>query len=464
MTGLRFAFTLLVVSGCAADTSATGEDPLVVAVDRIPQWLAPLARLSTPEERFLIRLVYAGLYEPVYEAGAAAIVPGLASGLPQPVDETLTYYHVTLASTATWHDTRPFEAGDVVYSWNVLMDTRNEYGDRAFLSRLVRRITSAGNGAVRVVLSRPILPQDVAGLLSFPIMPRVIDGRLADRLIHPDSIRATGEPSVPGAGRFRVDGPLDGSDLLQLRSTDGTTLILRAFTSRDERSRAVQSGEVDLVLAVDSALAAVWPGGGTVVPAAPVTTALVLNPDQPTLGSIDRRRVVSASLLEAFRDCSPTTAHRLPRAEFTVSFPQSRGGLREFAARLGMAVRCLKSELVTNSTAGTPRSPLTLDAAVVILGEEPSDIAEVLDIVGPTRAAAARQVKRLYEAWSNSGERERRMLLRDSVIRLLQAQELIVLLETRPQGFTSGPGVQGLSMLPDGTFDLRRLSRRTQRP
>lgn len=454
------------------EQNLTEDDPLVFGVSRIPDHLSPLSLVRTPEEQFLVAMIFEGLYQ----AGPGSrepVVPTarLARGLPQPLSEDLMQFIVDLREGARWHDGQSFTPADVEYSWRVLRDPRNDYPDRILLQAYVLSISGIGcNGCVRVRLARAAAPEDVAWLLTFPVVPHKQEASrgltLSPLLVHPDS--ASGRDVLQqllrhpvGTGAFALEGKLrPGAPILNLdRVGTGMGVVIRAIATPVAQRAALENGEVDVLLEPDSSL--------LVRPPYPlearesertVQIALVLNPAKATLASDERRRRVASLLRLALGElreqgCSGG-GQRLPDDEFRVVTMESGPLLEAARGRLRKAVACLGAVLRVSRARGSTGHMQTPshDGMLIRLGDRIGDVSAVMVPLLRTQDVAYGSAARQYGDWLATPSRVVRDSIRSRLLRTLEDSGGLVYVAERRHTILVSKMVTGVSVGPDGTL------------
>lgn len=461
------------LTACAGPReSLTDKVPLVLGVSRIPEHLSPLSVVRTPEEQLLAAMIFEGLYQTDPGAREAAIPTArLARGLPQPLTEDLMEFIVDLREGARWHDGQSFTPADVEYSWQVLRDPRNDYPDRILLQAYVISISGTGcRGCVRVRLARAAAPEDVAWLLTFPVVPhkhRASRGlTFSPLLVHPDS--APGSDVLEhllrhpvGTGAFALEGPLGpGAPILNLgRVGTGTSVLIRVIATPAAQRAALENGEIDVLLEPDSSL--------LLRPPSPlearesqrtVQIALVLNPARATLASEERRRRVASLLRAALAEPSEQGCsrggQRLPADEFRVVTTESGPLLEAARGRLRKAVGCLGAVLRVSRARGSTgliQTP-SHDGMLIRLGDRIGDVSAVMVPLLQTQAVAYGSANRQYGDWLATPSRLARDSIRNHLLRTLEQSGDLVYVAERRHTILVSAMVTGVSVGPDGTL------------
>jgi len=80
-------------------------------------------------------------------------------------------YHIKLRIDVKWHDGRMFSADDVIYTWQVITDQRNDSPLRGRLIDIVDSFEKVGSHEVTVDFRHPVAPDDAFWLMTFKIIP-----------------------------------------------------------------------------------------------------------------------------------------------------------------------------------------------------------------------------------------------------------------------------------------------------
>jgi len=473
--GRRYRLVILTASCIAAywwmiERGGLGPSPervgaaLVIGAPEVPRLLAPLSLVEGQSQLTLVGMLYEPLYEEtVDKADSLDWRPTLARDFPSPIDESLMSFDVRLSRESHWHDGRAFGAEDVVYSWRALVDVRNDFADRVLLRSLIRGVTSVASDRVRVSFTRAVSPADVIRLLSFPIMSSRFGGRFSPLVIHPDSARAN--PLLTkflrnpvGTGPYHVAHALepDATSLLLRGRIPGRDVVWRLLPDSASQRTAVSAREIDVLLDADTSVTLVRGAFSRRLESTePKRVVLVLNPNSPTLSSVERRQRVVELLRNArseVRDsasCSP--ARRLPASMFRVIALQSVGALWRVEDRLRSIVACGSSSLRLLPRRGgvAPFGSRDVDGVLVALGDRGGDIAPIMEGLGQIASGVSYRSLAVFERWRASPRRSVRDSLRNEVLKELGAEAMLVELSVQRLGVLLSGRVRGVEIRPE---------------
>ena len=227
---LCVAGLLAAVAACGA-TQVADRDVITVAVPSSPNSFDP--RVGTDE---VSQRVYQLVYDNLFNLDESLRVsPGLATGWETPDNRT---YLVHLRDGVTFHDGRAFDAGDVVYTFESLIDP-DFLSARKGAYRMLDRVEAVDARTVRFTLKEPFGSFPIN--LVLPIVPAGAG----------DSLRQA--PIGTGPYRF-ISYAVD--DRLALARFDGywqgparnTGLVLKVVPDDIMRGLELRKGTVDLVV------------------------------------------------------------------------------------------------------------------------------------------------------------------------------------------------------------------------
>lgn len=238
------------------------------------------------------------------------IVPELATVLPTVANSgvsrdglTITYH---LRHGVRWQDGAPFDAGDVVFTWRLIMDPRTNVVTRLGYDK-VARMTEVDPYTVRVRLKEPFAPAVTSlfgpGEVPMPILPRHLLASVADinHAAFNDKPIGTGPFAIqhydPSTGVTLVAnpdywrGPPHLKRLDFLIETDANTVLVMLRTAELDVARVLGEHAVEL---------SKTPGIRIVHQAAPEDLYLALNTSHPPLDDLRLRRAIAMAVDRRF--------------------------------------------------------------------------------------------------------------------------------------------------------------------
>ena len=284
---LTVAFTSHPAVSQTPSPALTADEPLRIAFHRDDGSLSPF----TFEHGYsLMTLVYDTLLWRDQEGNSQ---PWLASGIER---ETETRFTLRLAEGARWHDGRPIEADDVVFTFKFLKERYH----RRFTPQLLRlRSVSAPDRSSVVfdlISPEPGFP-DLA-LTDVPILPRHLWEGLA----------ATEVPQgLPvGSGPYRLTAYVPGDGYVFTAVEDyfrgppaAKQIEVMIIPTTEERLQAIERGLIHMTPVPFPRRAATRVSRvGTVISEGPgfAPTMLLLNTRQPPFGDLAARQFVSMAM------------------------------------------------------------------------------------------------------------------------------------------------------------------------
>jgi peptide/nickel transport system substrate-binding protein len=230
----------MIVPWLAACEAPERVDPgvLVVVQEQQPAWIRNFNPLiTTGAARWPTR---SGIYEPlaIHNGATGEWVPWLASSFRYLDPLTLSF---DLRPGVRWSDGQPFTAGDVVYTFDLLLD-RPEL-DPGGISRFVDTVEALDDDTVVFHLSRPYSP-GLADLAHQPILPAHVWREIPEPL-------AFANPDPVGTGPFtevRLFRPAVfelGRNPYYWQPLAVEALRFPAMGSNDQITMALAHGEVD---------------------------------------------------------------------------------------------------------------------------------------------------------------------------------------------------------------------------
>lgn len=384
MTGFRWLVARVALVTLAVGASGCSRKPeqqqLIVGVARLPERIAPLSVQRSAEERLLVGLLFGGLFRVASDTSGAVATPVLAAGLPLPVDQSLLTFEISLNGAAA--AAAGVTTYDVVASWHTLLLSANEYGRRALLAALVRRLDRTGLKSIRVSLSRPAVPEDVALLFSFPVVPGLADGSHLGKLMHPDSVVSDGAvrdvlAGVRGSGLYRLVGALAaGLPMVVLRNRAGSReVVLRALSDSAAQAVALTKGEVDVLADPGEVAVREPPRGFHVVPDGD-TTELILLRLARRAGRSDAAWPSLDVALPTSGAASPCATSELSTELFWVVTAEPNAVVERVVSGVRGRLRCagLKLRLVRRTNPAVAPTGLPYDAVLLRLGDPSTDV------------------------------------------------------------------------------------------
>jgi len=210
--------SVALLTACAAPAPQSGGSRLVMAMAQEPASLNPLT-MSGPATAVVVPLLYSYLltldeHDNLQPDVAREIPSSVNNGIS--ADGLLVTYH--LRHDVTWHDGHPLTARDIVFTFEAIMNPRNNVVSRSGYDD-VARVEAAGQWTVKVHLRQryaPILSTFLAPNQNYAILPAHL---LASRA---DLNQTPFNASPIGSGPYRVVAWRRG-DQLSLRETFATT-------------------------------------------------------------------------------------------------------------------------------------------------------------------------------------------------------------------------------------------------
>ena len=253
----RPAWALLVaaLAGCApAGSGPPKADRLVIAQSQEPDSLNPLF-LTGAATATIVPMLYSYLLtldeHDRLQPDVAAVVPTLANGGVSPDGKTIVYH---LRRGVRWQDGAPLTAADVVFTFQAIVNPRNNVVSRSGYDR-VAGVEAVDPLTVRVRMRAPYAP-----MLSTFLAPNQNYGILPAHLLRgkPDLNRAAYNRDPIGSGPYRVAEWVRGDHLRLVRNASyygGPPAIAEIELKFVPDSNAIlnqlRTGEVDVVLVAD---------------------------------------------------------------------------------------------------------------------------------------------------------------------------------------------------------------------
>jgi peptide/nickel transport system substrate-binding protein len=189
---------LLLTAGCDLITGRNHQ--VIIASPSLPDNLVPVMRQNS-EAEMVSDLIYNSL------AGftgrrQSEIALELAESIEQDLEDKDSYT-IHLKQNVSWHDGRAFDALDVLYTWDVIKEAQNGSPLRGRLMDIITKLDTLGDVHTMTCSFRvPVAPDDALWLLSFKILPRIINGEdMPVNLAGTDQGRSFGANPV-GTGPF----------------------------------------------------------------------------------------------------------------------------------------------------------------------------------------------------------------------------------------------------------------------
>jgi hypothetical protein len=425
----------LLAANCGGE--AFRESPLIIGVARIPARLSPYT-LRSPEERLLAGYLHDGLYRAAAGTTGAPATPVMANGLPSPTSIDLREFDVSLPRAPQGGPRAGVSAADVLRSWDLLQAPANENLDRVLLSTLIRRIRALGASGLRVTISRPAVPEDVASLLTFPVLPGIARRSGVPLALHPDSATpgSVGEDlltAAEGGGRYRLIGRLGpGLPAAVLWERGLRAVVLRRLESAAAQRTALANDEIDVLVDPDPALVQRPPKGYHVENSADSLqfALLWLRPDaagQSARSAVARGRSAARTPAAADTVCQDWMR---PRGTLVVLATHPGALLESVAGELRARLRCqgIRLRLLQRSstTPGPPGFPA--DAALLRLEDGGGDVPVLEAWLRRFAPEALRPVAAIADEWRHTASPRSRRRLRDAMIDSLRMRESLVVL------------------------------------
>jgi peptide/nickel transport system substrate-binding protein len=229
----------------------------------------------------------------------ATVIPTVDNGGISRDGLTITYH---LRHGVRWQDGAPFGADDVVFTWHVIMDPKNNVVTRLGYDQ-VASMVAVDPYTVRVTLKRPFSPAVASlfgpGEVPMPILPRHVLGSLPDinHAAFNDKPVGTGPFIVqsydPSVGVTLVANPHYWRGAPKLRGID--FLIV---TDANTQSIMLRSGELDAarVLGEHAVELSKIPAIRIIHQPAPEDLYLALNASHPPLDDLRVRRAIAMAV------------------------------------------------------------------------------------------------------------------------------------------------------------------------
>jgi peptide/nickel transport system substrate-binding protein len=234
----------VLLAGCAGSSAASHRDPgtLVDVEQADASTFNPLYQQSAYDSIYA-SLVFDGLTNVSSNYG---VQPGLATSWTHSADGL--HWQVELRHGVRWSDGAPFTSGDVVFTYQTMLDPKTAFNQASYLAN-VRRVVAEGPYRVRFDLSAPSATFVDIGM-GFSILPRHILGS-----VRPDRQPFTsfGEHPV-GTGPYKLVRWQHDSDVLFARNAyywHGTPHIarleIRIIFNDQAEVDALESGSADMI-------------------------------------------------------------------------------------------------------------------------------------------------------------------------------------------------------------------------
>jgi len=290
--------SVALLTACAAPAPQSGGSRLVMAMAQEPASLNPLT-MSGPATAVVVPLLYSYLltldeHDNLQPDVAREIPSSVNNGIS--ADGLLVTYH--LRHDVTWHDGHPLTARDIVFTFEAIMNPRNNVVSRSGYDD-VARVEAAGQWTVKVHLRQryaPILSTFLAPNQNYAILPAHL---LASRA---DLNQTPFNASPIGSGPYRVVAWRRGDQLSlrrNIRYYAGPPAIENVDVKFVADSTAIlnqlRTHEVGMTLVADPALLAQYRSGsvGRVVRAGLAGGGqLFFNLANPIVGDVRVRRAL----------------------------------------------------------------------------------------------------------------------------------------------------------------------------
>lgn len=311
-TALLAATTVVLLAGCTAgepsDTDAPASTSASVYLYQEPTSFNPLKPFAGGEQ-LAMSLLYDNL---VTTNPDAEYVPRLAESWD--VDDDATVYTFHLREGLTWSDGEPFDADDVVFTYNLFADPAVASAQSSRLAGVVgyddyqsgaadalAGVSAPDDTTVRIELSSPD-----AGFLSliaygpiFFILPEHVLGDVpADQIMENEFFAAPTAGMGPYVlDEYRTDQELVLSANEHYRDDVGIDVLYLKLVTSDVATSQLSTGEIDLVQISPSDLDAVTAISDVTVStaASPGFTRMAVNTEKGLLGdSRVRQAIVTA--------------------------------------------------------------------------------------------------------------------------------------------------------------------------
>ncbi len=252
-----FALILLAASACTSQGHRSKPPTqMIVAVSIDPASLNELL-IEGQTTATIVPLIYSYL---LTIDGDGALVPDVATEVPTLANKgissdglTITY---RLRKNVKWQDGAPLTARDVVFSYDAVMNPRNNVPSRDGYGE-IRRVQAVNDYTVRVTLKRPYAP-----ILSWFLAPNQNYGILPAHLLarYPDLNHVPYNARPVGSGPYRVAEWVRGDHLRLVRNTSYYSgpppipeITLKFIADSNTILNQLRTGEVNGYLNADSA-------------------------------------------------------------------------------------------------------------------------------------------------------------------------------------------------------------------
>jgi peptide/nickel transport system substrate-binding protein len=242
------------LAGCTNAETARPTSRLVIALPQEPESLNPLL-MSGAATATLVPMIYSLLLT-LDERGR--LVPDLATSVPTVANggvsrdgKTIVYH---LRSSATWQDGQPITSADVVFTYDAIVNPRNNVVSRAGYDEIAS-VDALDRDTVRVRLRRPYAP-----ILSIFLAPNQNYGLLPAHLLRgkADLNRVSYNGDPVGSGPYRVASWVRGDHLSLVRNASyygGAPAIealeIKFVTDSNTILNQLRTGEVNVSLVAD---------------------------------------------------------------------------------------------------------------------------------------------------------------------------------------------------------------------
>ncbi|MFH0883576.1 MAG: ABC transporter substrate-binding protein [bacterium] len=250
---VALAMTLVVATLLAAGCGLLGgrKHEVIVASPNLPDNLVPILH-QNDEAKMLSDLLYNSL------AGftgrrQSEIALELADAIEQNLEKKDSY-KIRLKKDVAWHDGRPFDGLDVLYTWAAIQNPANDSPLRGRLGDIITELDTVGDVyTLHCAFRVAVAPDDALWLLSFKILPHMINGaEMPTNLVETDEGRAFGSNPV-GTGSFRFVQRT--SNELEISSINPDQAIQKVLfrLQRDPNLRTLNliKNRVDVIFNVD---------------------------------------------------------------------------------------------------------------------------------------------------------------------------------------------------------------------
>lgn len=299
------ALVVLSVAACArvGDRGGVASDRLRVAINITPTQLNPILTQNTIEafaEGLIFSMLVTHDQHHRQVPDLAQTVPTLRNGGISKDGLTLTYH---LRRGVTWHDGAPFTSRDVKFTWQAIMNPRNNVVSRRGYD-LVRSMDTPDPYTV-IVRMKQMYPPAVDTLFAENDSPmRVLPAHLLAKYPDLNHVAFNGAPVGTGPFKFvswqRGDRIVLAANSAYFRGTPALKQMTLAIIPDDNTVEAqLKSGEAELAIEIPSAVYRDVGGAPNVrrqLADSPAYTAIMFNTQRPPLDDVRLRRALVLGL------------------------------------------------------------------------------------------------------------------------------------------------------------------------